>query len=503
MEGCAAGLARLPRVEASARTLARGRGRLTDLLAHEPFLILLVAIEALVLCFRLPNQVRSDTWLSILGGRLVTNDGIPHHDTLTIWAHGHSWIDQQWLGQLAFYGLHALGGFRLLLLVHVLLLLSGFALALVFARRSGGSARSVALVGIGGLLVALPNSAVRTQSVAFLLFVALFWLLASDARRASRRVFLVLPLLVLWANIHGSAMLGAGLVAVWAFAELVRAGRRRAAWPRRARALGAAAGACVCLLVSPYGFSVVDYYDSVLGSAAFRDLVTEWRAATFPAQWPFFVLMVASIWLAARQPRRLSLFEHLALVFTIFAALDAVRNIVWFAILAIMVVPRALDDVWPVEAAPLRRRVNLALSAAAVTVLLVGLLAAAGRSRSWYLTEYPDRAAAVVARAADADSSVRVFANEAFADWLLWKVPSLTGRVAFDARFELMTRPQLRSIVRFRQRSPGLAAARGYGLLVLDPAGERPAIRAILKEPGVAVLFRDSHVIVLRRAPSA
>ena len=54
----------------------------------------------------------------------------------------------------------------------------------------------------------------RAQSLALVLFVSLVWLLVADARRQSRRVFLSLPLLVIWANVHGTAITGASLV-VW------------------------------------------------------------------------------------------------------------------------------------------------------------------------------------------------------------------------------------------------------------------------------------------------
>jgi hypothetical protein len=489
-------------LETAAEPRTRVAERVTELLAREVFLVLLVAIEAVILCFRLPAHLRSDSWLSLVAGRLVARDGLPHHDTLTVWSHGRTWVDQQWLGQLLLYWLHLVGGLRLLLLAHVVLLIAGFGLALAFARRSGASSRSVALVGIVALFVAIPNSVARTQTFAFLLFVVLFWFLASDARSAPRRVLLVVPLLVAWANIHGSAVLGAGLVLLWALSELVRAGRKADVWRVRLRAAALGAAAPLCLFVSPYGLSVVHYYRSIFGSGAFRDLVTEWQAATFPEQWPFFLLAVGSIWLAARKPRRLSLFEHLALVCTAFAALDAIRNLVWFALVAVMVVPRALDDLWPLGDAPFRRRVNLGLTAAGAAILVGSLAIAAGRPRAWYIADYPERAATVVSEAAKDDPSLRVFANEEFADWLLWKVPVLSGRVAFDARFELMTTEELHAVARFRQRNSAnrLALAAGFRLFVLDAGSERPAIRAVLREPGARALYRDSHVAVLLRS---
>jgi hypothetical protein len=474
-------------------------------LAREPFLLLVVSLDALIVSVLLPLLVRSDTWLALVGGRQIWKGGLPHHDTLTVWSHGATWVDQQWFGQLVFYGIHAAGGLRLVLLVHGIVLVSAFTLALTFAVRTGGSARSGGLVGIAALVAALPNSTVRTQAFAYVLFVGVFWLLASDARQRSRRVFLVLPLLVVWANVHGSAVLGAGLVILLAAAEIVSHGRQANAWNARGRALALAVAAPLCLLASPYAVGLPGYYHDVLGSSTFRDVVSEWHAATFPDQWPFFVLAVAALWLAGRGRAKLSLFEQLALVALFFAGLETLRSIVWFALVTAMVVPRALDGVWPAGPSMLRHRVNVGLGLGSLVVLVAAFAAAAAHPTRWYARDYPRSAVDAVSQVAGHDPSLRVFANEAYADWLLWNVPGLAGRVAFDARFELLSSAQLRSIAHFRnQSSPNwIQVARGYRLLVLDPDKERPAIRAVVRERGTKVLYRDSHVAVLLRGATS
>src|SRR5438477_9769200 len=154
------GASPLPRV--------RLRVRLEAVAVHEPFVALVLVLAALFLTFRPSVFVRSDTWLALVGGRTVWHSWLPRHDTLTVWAHGATWIDQQWLGQLLFYGIDAVGGLRLLLLVHSALILAALGLVFAYARRSGGSSRSVALIGLVGLAAVLPNSAARAQTFAFL-----------------------------------------------------------------------------------------------------------------------------------------------------------------------------------------------------------------------------------------------------------------------------------------------------------------------------------------------
>jgi hypothetical protein len=251
MNGSAGGVAHVRSpvdADTGAERIPGVRGRAANFLAREPFVLLALAVDALALTFHLPDLVAPDTWLALVGGRFVSHHWLPHHETLTIWSHGATWVDQQWLGQLLFYWIQVAGGLRLLLIVHAAVLVAAFALALDFSRRSGASARSVGLVGAVAVVVAFPNSAARTQAFAFLLFVALFRLLASEARVPSRRVFLALPLLVVWANIHGSAALGAGLVVVWALAELIRARLRAGAGRLRVRAITLAVAAPLCVI---------------------------------------------------------------------------------------------------------------------------------------------------------------------------------------------------------------------------------------------------------------
>src|SRR5215216_1451531 len=102
MNGSAGGIARVNEpvsLAAAARPDSRIQ-RLANLLAHEPFVVVVLALDALVLTFHVYDRVRSDTWLALVGGRLVWSDWLPRHDTLTIWPHGAEWVDQQWLGQL-------------------------------------------------------------------------------------------------------------------------------------------------------------------------------------------------------------------------------------------------------------------------------------------------------------------------------------------------------------------------------------------------------------------
>jgi hypothetical protein len=458
------------------------RPRVAAFLEREAPLVGVLGLYAVVVCLTLPQQLVQDSWLTLASGREVVRHGLPSHDTLAVWTHGKTWVDQQWLAQLTFYGLHALGGLRLVLLGHALLLVAALASALGFARHAGASARSVALVALPAMLVAPWALQLRAQSFAPLLFVWVLGLLTADSRAPSRHVLWTLPLLALWANLHGTVVLGALLVA-WRGVTVLP----------RLRALPLLA-APFCVFASPYGFELAGYYRRLLANPLLPSFLDEWRASA-PSQRTavFFVLAFAAIWLVARHGRGLSLFERGALLLTLVSALAAIRSIVWFGLVCVVLLPPLVDLALPRLRLPALRAFALAGVAAAA---IAGLFTVA-RPASAFVRDWPNGAARAVARYPDA----RVFADDRTADWLLWEDPSLAGRVAYDVRFELFDDRQFRALLAFRSRSGDgwRRAARGYRLVTLDPQEERPLERALLAEPGARLVYRGPGLDVLLR----
>jgi hypothetical protein len=482
----------LPRSEALAAVVR--------FLEREAFLVVVTAIYLIALTWDVPSQLASDTWMTFAFGREVVQHGLPSHDTLTVWAHGRTWVDQQWLGQILFYGAYALGGLRAAVALHVLCVGSAFVLALTAARRLGGSTRSLTWLSLISLIVLAWSSwTLRVQSLVFPLFACLLWLLAADSRRHSRRVLLALPLVALWANLHGTAFAAAALVALRGATLLLEKER-----PLRDRAPVAAAllASPVLLLASPYGLDLVGYYHRLLLNPGFGKYVIEWAPTKLAiGTAPFYVLALVTVWIAGRCRSRLTLFEQGALLLTLVLAFLAIRSVVWFMLAALVLVPGALDGVLSSHwTTPRSRTVNRLVAFGAILACAWVGARSFSQPATWYVRDFPTTAGNAVARLADRDPSLRVFANERFADWLVLRHPELRGRIAFDGRFELLTTSELKRIVEFRARVIGsVGSTRGYGVLVLDPASERKVAKLLLGAGFSHVVYRDDHIVVLRR----
>jgi hypothetical protein len=118
---------------------------------------------------------------------------------------------------------------------------------------------------------------------------------------------------------------------------------------------------------------------------------------------------------------------------------------------------------------------------------------------AWFTTKFPPAAAQAAAAAAGPNG--RVFATSPYADWLLWSQPKLEGRVAFDARFELLSTSQLQRVALLQARSGDwLRTVSGYRVFVLDSHSDRPLERSLIRRLPARVVFSSPQVVVLRRS---
>ena len=485
-------------------------GRLAALASRDSDLLVGVGLVAVAIALLelLPRLVGPDTWLALAAGRQVAQTGIPHHELLTVFAHGRAWVDEQWLSQLTMYALYRVGGLPLLGAVDIGLIFSGLAGAALAARRLGAATSSLIRVLPLATLCVVPAFELRTEAYALPLFAATVYLLARDSRHPTRAVYWCLPLLVLWGNLHGSASMGAGLVGLRGL-TIVWERRRRLFRAREwVRPVVLIAGAPLALLATPYGTSSISYYHATLLNGSMRSYVAEWQPVTAAPIMAaaLFALAAATVWSFGKHSDKTTLWERCTLLALAGLAVVSVRNVPWFGLGAIVILPLSIDAAVRarMRPTPSRPALNLALAGTAALSLVFALASSFSQGPSLAARSYPPGAFAAVRAEVTAHPALRVFADERFADWLLWRWPALQGRVAYDARFELLSAQQVRAIVdlKFVSGLEWKRAARGYRLLVLSTQDTLDAVRAIEREPGRRILFDHAGVVVILRSPA-
>jgi len=469
--------------------------------AGEEFLlvVLYAAFGIVFLTVFPPTLLVADSWLTLVAGREVTEHGLPSIDELTVLGVGRDWTDQQWGAQILAYGSHALGGHGLLAVVVAGFAIGAFAIAAVAARTLGAGPRSILLTFFPVLLGAPWTFTIRAQVFALPLFTALIWLLATEARKPSRRAYLVFPLLVVWANIHGSVALAAMLTMLLGGIELASTRGRSGL-----RSLALLALSPLALLATPYGpIDTARYYHLLLVDPPFgRELVTEWRRSDPSWDTLVFYLLAALALLAVVKGRhRLTLFDVAALALTFAGAVLAIRGIPWFALSCLILIPVALGPLLEERTKRVPRALDRGLSYGALAVLALVAVLALTRDGSWYLKNWPEGAVTAV-RDAVTTPETRVFATSRDADWILWRFPELRGRLAYDVRFEIYDRETFERIVRFRgeQGEDWKSLADGYEVILLETDQEPSShVPDFLGERGARSLYADGRITVIAR----
>ena len=463
-------------------------------------MILLAGFAVVFLAVFPPQLLVNDSFLTLTAGREVFEHGLPHRDELTTIGAGARWIDQQWGAQLLAYGAHALGGHAALAVLAAIFVLAAFVVAAVGARRLGAGPRAIVLVFFPVILAAPWAWTIRAQVFALPLFTALVWLLASEARRPSRKVYLALPLLVVWANLHGSVALGALLIVLLAAIELVTS-RGRSIW----RSASLFVLAPLAVLASPYGpVEAARYYRLMLVDPPFADRVTEWQPSD--PDWDtlvFYALAACALAILVWGRRRVKLFDAATLALTFAGAVLAIRGIPWFALSCMVLLPVAVGTRLDGASAPVRTRVNRLLAAGAAVAVAAVVAVSLLRDESWYERSWPTGALESVDTAVSG-SPARVFATDRHADWLLWKLPELRGRVAYDVRFEIYDQSFFDRIATYKLKARNWKdVVAGYDVVVVDEKSSRSHTDDLRAEPRSRLLYSDELIsVVLRQGAS-
>jgi hypothetical protein len=296
-------------------------------------------------------------WLVPLGGQIVHGQlpsSIPYAS-----APSHGWHDVPAGGQVVFWALfHAFGGERGLMVGQAVAAAVGFgALAHGIRRQASGSvALLVAVLVLVGSFPAVAVTNVALFSLA--LFPVLLILLEREAGTPTRRIWLSVPLLALWGNLHGGVLVGWALLACYLVLE--RARRR----PRESAALLVAAA--LALFANPELWDTPHYYWSVFRNEAAKQGVGLWTPLTASGFNVFLVVVAVVLAGLALRARTFRLWEAVAVAGLAVATVEVARNGVWLLFVVAYPAARSLRLGEP-------RRSILVLAAALLTMAAVAV----------------------------------------------------------------------------------------------------------------------------------
>ena len=323
-----------------------------------------IPIAALAWAVTTPFSDNSFLW-HVRAGELQLNAGeVLRTDPFTIEFLNQPWRTQSWLADLLYGSLEAAaGGIGWAPYLRFGLVATTVALVLATVMRRSHHAGVTAVASLLLCWQAVPFAAARPAAFSYVLVAAV------AAALIDRHTRWVIPGLVwLWASLHGSFVVGIGLVVLVAVRE-------------RSLSLARLAGASVVTAsLTAHGIAVWEILSAFLRNRDALALIQEWQPPDFsnPFMLPFGLLILAAV--AAGSFGRLERRDLIVVLPFLFFGMLAVRNLF---VATIVVLPYVAAAYTPPPAEQLRDRkrrtepLGVVLAAAAV----VALLALAGLMR--------------------------------------------------------------------------------------------------------------------------
>jgi hypothetical protein len=281
-----------------------------------------------------------DLWWHLRTGQWIAETGhIPHSDPFSFTRGGSPWVSHEWLSDLIFYRLWQFGGPAALIVFSAIITSLGF---LLLYLRCAARPHWAAAATLLGALAAAPCWGVRPQMFTFTLASLLLWLI-ERAQIRPRVLLWIPPLFVLWLNLHAGFALGPALLLSYFGGLILEAATGTTPWPEARpliRRTLAVTAACLALVpLNPSGSQLYRYPLDTLRSPGMRSFIVEWFSPDFhkPLYLAFLLILLLLLTALARSRSPVRGRVLFPLILTCFAALDAVRHIPIFVLLAIPV----------------------------------------------------------------------------------------------------------------------------------------------------------------------
>lgn len=388
-------------------------------------------------------------WHLRTGEYIVTTSSIPHADLFSYTAAGEPWITHEWFTEVVIYFLYQAGG--MFALVFFFALVATLTFWMLYLRCEG-KPYLAAFVVLFAALAAAPIWGIRPQTIALFLTGAFLYILDQYRGEGNWRILLLLlPVMLIWANAHGSFALGPFLILVYLVGGLLEQylkwnGENQSTAAKPLPLVGILVACVTVIAINPNGFELYPYPFQTLTSRVIQTNIQEWQPPNFHelAVQPFTWMLVVTLGALAISRKRMGLVETILLVGFTFASLRAARQISIWVLIAAPILAAALPDVlslvpWklklefnehPSRAIPILNSIILLVIALVVVMRLTGTALDQDRAERDF---YP---VAAVEWLQQQQEKGPIFNLYDWGGYLIWKMYP-TERVFIDGRSDL------------------------------------------------------------------
>lgn len=306
-----------------------------------PTLFGAVAFLLAIVC----GAVRLDAdiyWQIVTGHWIIAHGYVPTHDIFSFTRLGARWIAQEWSGEVLVALVYAMAGWAGLTLLAALLFGLTIAYLMRFLLSRMEPLHAAVLTTFAGCMM-YGYLIVRPHEFAWPLTALWVGVLIQRAEEKRSPPWWLLGVMLLWANLHGSFILGLGLAVAIGLEAVLDA---KDQWKSAARRWGAfVAAAFGCALLNPQGWRLLVFPFHLLGMHVLAQL-TEWKPPNLQHPQVFGIWLIAVLGLAFAGRFILPFVRSLLLIGLIFFALQHVRNVSLLGLISPFLIASPLAALW-------------------------------------------------------------------------------------------------------------------------------------------------------------
>jgi hypothetical protein len=311
-------------------------------------ILLRVACAAVLIAVVTNTRADPDLFGHVRFGHDIVQAHSAHLDDHYSFTSDRTWINHEWLSEVLMYLAYwAGGGAGLVALKLVLLSLMLLAVALAI-RRGGAATKGQDLLFALAVICTFPQTnPIRPQLFSLALFTWLIFVLLSS-RRNARVLLWSIPIMALWANVHGGWLVGAGALLVWNAVGLFSSRPLR----DKLIALGVLAVALSATLVNPYGRQLWAFLNETVAPS--REGITEWqpvfRVGVLLGLWGLIAAVAATGLMIAAARRTIDLQASAVVLMVAAGSFRVSRLLAFFALSSVMVLGPHIASVFRARA---------------------------------------------------------------------------------------------------------------------------------------------------------
>jgi len=460
------------------------------------------------------NAVDPDLWWHLRTGQWIVETGhVPHFDPFSFTRTGHAWVSHEWLSEVVFYELWKCRGAAALIVFSAIVTTAGFMLLYVRCLSGGVKRHWAAAATVVGALASAPSWGVRPQMFTFTLASLFLWLVETGEDRP-KRLFWIPPLFLLWLNLHAGVALGPALLFAYGVGLILESAIGETPWLQvRPIVLRVVLLLMTCLALvplNPSGAQLYHYPFDTLRSPGMRSFIAEWFSPNFH-DWLYrsflvvWLLLLTALAVSRSRPKGRVI---VPLLLTCFAALDAVRHIPIFVLVAIPVIAAAVPVASAGSPVPQPRsdssRLRPLFNGAVVIMMAVfALVRWTILARNQNAREAEQFPAKAVAFLRSGDYPQKLFVYYDWGGYAIWKLyPEY--RVFVDGRADLYGDDllhQFQTVVQLRNGWRNVLDHWQVEEVLIPPSSA--IAQALFLDPEWNVIFSDPKAIVLVRSHRA